>query len=388
MKQIVENILHERLHAFIILRHELHQIPEVGFNLPKTASKVRQTLTSLGLQVREPFGRCGIIADLDTGRTGPDILLRAEMDGLPIQETSGLPWQSQYPGFAHSCGHDGHMTITLATAEILTRIKDHLRGRIRFLFQPAEEIGQGARAMIEDGVLNDISPNAVFALHSWCDLEADSVGCKPGTMLASCDLIRIKVTGKGGHGAHPENTNNPLPGMARIIEKIQTLNDNPQRIVSLCTASIGSQANIIDDVGTLSGTLRTLNEEIWHDSVESIKRIVEHSCRTFGLRGEVRFDDHTPAVVTDDRLFKVFMDVSREWLGDGKTLELKTPSMGSEDFGYFMQQSPGILFRLGIGPDSPQLHESRFDFNDQALACGIKVMTGMACKLCDENSNI
>jgi len=321
------------------------------------------------------------MAELNTGRPGHYVALRADMDALPIEETTAVVYHSQRPGFSHSCGHDGHAATLIGAARILVRLKEELTGRVRFIFQPAEETGQGAQAIIEAGILGKEKPEAIFGVHCWPDLPANSVMCQAGTMLASCDVIQIKVWGKGGHGARPGLAHNPLSGLARVIDALSALNTD-KRVVSLCTAHSGVKSNVIPDEGELSGTLRSLCSQVRQESMQEIQSIVQQTCAKHGYEGEVGFRTYTPAVKTDPRLYKMFREVGAELLGEERVQEMESPSMGSEDFGYYLEEMPGLLFRVGMGPDSAQLHQADFDYNDEALRTGMLMLSGLAVRFC------
>jgi amidohydrolase len=357
----------EQQEYVVELRHRLHRVPEAGFKEEKTSSIIIEELGKLDLEVKTKVAQTGVIADLDTGREGGYVILRSDMDALAIEESTGAYYTSEHPGYSHSCGHDGHAATLLGTAKVLDSIRDEITGRVRFIFQPAEEICQGARAMIEAGVLEP-KPDAIISLHCWGGLDTGSVACRNGTMMASCDVMNIKIDGKGGHGARPHLSNNPLRGAARIIEALSQL-DSDKRVVSLCTARVGSQANIIADSGTLSGTLRALRPEIREQTVMEIVRLVKEACEPLGLKGKVSFEAKSPAV-------------GAKLLGDSKIEKMDEPSMGSEDFGCYLEHVKGLLFRVGMGKGSAHIHESSFNFNDEALRTGMLMLSGLAVRLC------
>jgi amidohydrolase len=365
------------------LRRKLHRVPEPGFQETKTASILKEELGGLGLDVQTGIAGTGIIADLSTGHPGAYVTVRADMDGLPLKESTGAEYTSENDGYAHSCGHDGHAAAVLGTARVLSQIRDRLVGKVRFIFQPAEEICRGAGAMIDNGVFHPDLPDAILGVHAWPGLPADTVACRKGTMMASCDVLTIKITGKGGHGARPELARNPLLGMARIVETLSKL-DNHERVVSLCTARVGAQANIIADRGKLSGTMRALNTRIRERTIDEITTGVDEACEPLGLHGKVSFDAMSPAVIIDERLYRVFRQVGAELLGKDQVVELERPSMGSEDFGRYLEHVPGLLFRVGMGANSADLHQPEFDFNDAALRTAMLMLSGMAIRVCRE----
>jgi amidohydrolase len=365
------------------LRHRLHRVPEPGLCETRTAALILEELGELGLEVRTGIGETGITADLVTGRPGAYVAVRADMDGLPLKESTGAEYASENDGYAHSCGHDGHAAALVGTARVLSQIRDRLVGKIRFIFQPAEEICRGAGTMIDNGVFAPDPPDAIVGVHAWPGLSPDSVASRKGTMMASCDVLTIKVSGKGGHGARPELARNPLVGMARVVEALGKLN-NHERIVSLCTARVGNRANIIASRGKLSGTVRALNKQIRQKTMEQIVAGVDEACEPLGLRGKVSFDAMSPAVIVDERLYGMFRQVGAELLGADKVVELERPSMGSEDFGRYLDHVPGLLFRVGMGADSADLHRPEFDFNDDALGTAMLMLCGLTVRVCRE----
>ena len=362
MKSNLKELIEKQISYIVELRHRLHQVPEPGFSETKTAAIITDELNKLDIPLQTNIAGTGIVADLITDRPGGFIAIRADMDALPLKESSGVAYKSQNPGYSHSCGHDGHSAALVGTARILMKMRNKLTGRIRFIFQPAEETGQGAKAMIENGVFDKDLPDAILGFHAWPDLPTDSVSCRPQTMMASCDFLKIKVIGKGGHGARPESANNPLIGIAKIIEALSKL-DNSERIVSLCVAKVGKKANIIADHGTLTGTIRALNPQIRENTIEEVVSMVNDVCDSLKLQAKFTFDARTPAVIIDERLYSIFREVAAELLSEDKVTEIQSPSMGSEDFGSYLEHVPGLLFRIGMGPNSAQLHQSNFDFN-------------------------
>jgi amidohydrolase len=383
VKEKIIAAVEAELDFVVTLRHRLHQCPEPGFAETQTAAIVAEELRLAGYTPQTELAKTGIVADLDGAGTGKYLILRCDMDGLPVMETTDLPYQSQRKGYAHCCGHDGHTAILVGLARIMRRVTDLWPGRIRFLFQPAEEKGRGAWAMIQAGALGPRKPDAFLTLHAWPGLPADSVASMPGALMAASDFIKIKVTGRGGHGAYPHYTRNPLHGMARIVEALKHMN-TAQRVVSLCTAKIGHRPNTVSASGTMTGTLRTLCPYIREQTKREIEEKVISLCSELGLEGMVKYDKHCPAVVNDSELYKCFREAGEELLGPGHVHQLESPSMGSEDFGYFLDHAPGFLFRLGMGEDSAQLHQSNFDFNDEALRTGMLMLAGMAVAILEK----
>ena len=377
-------LVETQLNHVVDLRQRLHRIPEPGFHETQTSSLLAAELSGLGLDVISVgIAGTGIIADLVTGRPGAFVAVRADMDGLPVKESTGAGYASENEGYSHSCGHDGHAAALVGTARILSEIRDQLVGKVRFIFQPAEEVCRGAESMIENGVFAPELPDAILGVHGWPGLPADTVACRIGTIMASCDVLTIQVNGKGGHGARPQLARNPLLGMARVVEKLSSL-DNSERIVSLCTACVGAHANVIAGRGKLSGTIRALNPQIRERTISEIIKGVDEACEPLGLRGKVSLDAMSPAVIVDERLYRVFKQVGAELLGSEKVIDLDRPSMGSEDFGRYLKHVPGLLFRVGMGVDCADLHQPEFNFNDDALRNAMLMLCGMAVRICKE----
>jgi len=381
IKSKLTKLIEEQTSHIIELRHRLHAVPEPGFSETKTVAIITGELNKLDIPIQTNIAGTGIVADLITDRPGGFIAIRADMDALPLKESTGVAYKSQNPGYSHSCGHDGHSAALVGTVRILLKMRNELSGRIRFIFQPAEETGHGAKTMIENGLFDKDLPDAIIGFHSWPGLAADSVSCRPKTMMASCDFMKIKVIGKGGHGARPENANNPLIGIAKIVEALSKL-DNSERIVSLCVAEVGKKANIIADSGTLTGTIRALDPQIREKTIDEVVSRVNGVCDSLKLQVKFTFDARTPAVIVDERLYTIFREVAAELLSEDKVTEIKSPSMGSEDFGSYVEHVPGLLFRIGMGPDSAQLHQSNFDFNDKALNTAMLILSGLAIRIC------
>ncbi len=365
----------------VSIRHRLHRVPEPAFAESETAALIAAELRSLDLVIREKVAKTGVIADLVTDQPGPEIALRADIDALPITEATGAAYASQNEGFAHSCGHDGHTAILLCAARVLSQMRSELRGRIRFIFQPAEETARGARAMIDDGVLRPTPPDAIIGMHAWPGLPVGAVACRSGIMMAACDTLRITVHGKGGHGARPHEANNPLRGVARIAEALAQL-DNDSRVVSLCRAHVGNSDNVIADTGVISGTVRTLTSEVRRRTIGEVTSLATDICAALDLSADVTFDAMTPAVAIDEGLFDLYHRVGCELLGASNVVRLDAPSMGSEDFGAYLEHVPGLLFRLGMGTNCAGLHEAAFDFNDDAIPTALLLLCGMTMHLC------
>ncbi len=383
-------VRNRKLHAIIQkhlphlreLRHRLHQVPEPGLEERKTSALIATELRELDVEVTTGIAGTGIVADLNGAESGPYVILRADMDGLPVEEASHLPHHSRNPGYSHCCGHDGHATCLVGAARALCEMHDDLQGRVRFLFQPAEEINCGAMEMIEAGVLSDRLPDAMFTLHTWPELPVGHVASLPGTITAGSDSFLVRIRGRGGHGARPHLTDNPLITMSSLIRKLADLT-GPNRVVSPCVAHSGKKLNVIPEIGQISGTIRSLNEGIRDETLTAIEQTVQEVAEEHGTECTVDFESGCPPVRVDPDLYELFTRVGRQVLGEEQVQCLDGPSMGSEDFGYYLNHVPGLLFRLGMGLSSEQLHNPGFDFNDDALESGITMLTGLARAFCN-----
>ncbi len=370
----------------VALRRDLHRMPEPGGDEVQTAARIAEELADMSATVRTGVGGQGVVADLHGRREGGYVLLRADMDALPMEDRSEEEYRSLHPGYSHACGHDGHMAILLGTVHVLAQLRPRLAGRVRFVFQPAEEKATGAKAMLADGLLDDGRPDAALALHAWPELPSDVVASRPGVIAASLDPFAVRVRGHGGHSARPHRARNPLDGMARLIQVLPTLS-SPERTVTICMSMAGGSDNVIPEEGTLAGSARALDEELQRQTRQAIRELAHQACDPLELCAEVSFRSSCPPVINDGRLFEELVAMGREFSRFVQVRQLDAPSMGGEDFAVFAQQIPGLLIRLGTGNpeadgNAPLLHTPEFAFNDRAVPTGMLVLAGMALRLC------
>jgi amidohydrolase len=362
------------------MRHELHQCPERALMEHQTGEVVARELEGLGLSVRRGVGGTGVVADLETARPGGWVALRADMDGLPVHEKTGAWYCSRNAGYAHACGHDGNMACVLGAARVLVRMREELSGRVQLIFQPAEEVTGGALRMLEEGLWDSGAPDAAFALHGWPHLDTGVVGARRGVMMASSTEFTVEIEGKGGHAARPQNARNPLHAMARIIDELDELNGG-ERVVTIAMARAGERSNVIADTGMLMGTVRVLAAESIGPTLREIEARVAGACAGVGMRASVRFGRSCPPLEIEDHVFDVWRETAGAVLGEGSVAEVAEPSMGAEDFAYYLQRTPGVLFRLGLGPECPELHSSAFDFADAAVGPGMTLLAALAARV-------
>jgi amidohydrolase len=382
IRQTVQSILPE----IQALRHELHQRPEIRFEEKWTSDRIASFLDSLNIPFRRGLAKgTGILATIDGG-PGPCVALRTDIDALEIQEETGLPYASTIPNRMHACGHDGHMAILCGVAKTLAKHRDKIRGSVRLLFQPAEEIAGGARFMVEDGALDGV--NAIFGLHGWPTVPLGGIGVKNGYLMASAQDFRIIVRGKGCHGADPAAGIDPILVAAHIITALQSLVSrgiNPYEcgVVTVAILRAGQATNIIPETAELSGTYRWFDESVGKTLRTGIERIATQVAAAFGATVTVTLTNVTyPPVCNDSAMTDHARAVIREVLGVNGAIEIETATMGAEDFAYYLQRVPGSFVWLGINPSSdeayPSLHSPRFNFNDDAIPIGMEVMCRLA----------
>lgn len=396
MKEVILKEVGKVLHSAVELRHRLHEIPEGSFCEEKTANLIAAELYKIGLPVRKRIARTGIITEIHGKRPGNVIALRADMDAIAIDEHTSKPYASLHKGFSHGCGHDGHIVCVLKAAQVLFSLKEYLAGTVKIIFQPAEEVGSGAMVMIEEGALDNPSPSAIIALHSWTYLGCGIVASKPGIVTAINDHFYVKLKGKGGHGARPQECINPIVCASRIVQKVSDLmkavmsanNATSQYVISIGRIYGGTQANVIPDDASLEGTIRSKTEESREDIMDIFKKTVRDICIQESVEAVIEFRKHCPAVNNHPVLYELFETVADDLFPPGKWQRLDDQSMGSEDFGFYTQKIPGLLIRLGMGETSPPLHTSSFDFCDDALEGGITILAGMAMKASENEFTI
>jgi amidohydrolase len=363
-------------------RRDLHRHPEVAFEEIRTAGIVAHALSELGLEVQTGVGKTGVVGFLEGDSDGPTVLVRADMDALPIEEANDVEYRSQVKQRMHGCGHDGHVTIALAVAKMLSAERHEMRGQVKFVFQPAEEIGQGAMAMIDDGVLADGLPEALFGLHLYNDLPVGDVVVKPGGLMAGCAIFTVEINGRGGHAAMPNRTADPVLAMAQTITALQSVvsrNVSPLEagVISVTTVRAGEAHNVIPEQVTFSGTLRTFNQETQTLVSERFQAVVKGTAETMGCSASVGIAWSSPPVVNDADITARIKD------GFGRIapeLRLRddVQTMWGEDVACFLERIPGTFFFVGSANAEQGLnfphHHPRFDFDEEALVIGASLL--------------
>lgn len=360
------------------LRHELHRYPETRFEEHWTSDRIAYELAQCGIEVHRGFGGgTGLVADIP-GNTNRTIALRADMDGLEIQEQTGLSYASENPGCMHACGHDGHMAMLCGAAKVLAQQTD-LACTVRLIFQPGEELGMGGQLMADECVLDGVE--AVFGMHGWPSIPLGKVGIKPGIAMAGADWFCITIEGQGCHGADPAAGVDPIRAAAHIViallNSVERLALDEPAVVSVGSIHGGTASNVIPETVEISGSCRTLSQDARETVCAAIERIVAETAEAFQAAITVVFDDNVYIPLHNDpAACSLAQQAIDEQLGAGAALLLDKPSLASEDFAYYLQQVPGAFLWLGTqsGPGNPTtLHNPRFDFNDAALPTGIEV---------------
>ncbi len=377
----VENWVAKDIEELTAFRRDLHRNPELLYDVTRTAASVAERLRAYGCdEVVEGIGRTGVVGVImgQTNTSGRMIGLRADMDALPIEEETGVEWASTVAGKMHACGHDGHTTMLLGAAKQLaeTRAFD---GRVLVIFQPAEEGGAGAEAMIRDGMFDRWPCDEVYGMHNRPNLPVGEFTINEGPIMGSVDEVRIRVEGRGGHAAMPHTTIDPLPIAALLIQAVQGmtarhLDPMDNAVVSLCTIHAGDAFNVVPQEVEITGTVRTLREEVRAEIEEKLRRLVLSTCAAQGAAGHIEYIRMYPVTVNDPEGTRRAAKAAQEVAGvDRVSLDMPA-SLGGEDFSFMLNEVPGAMINVGNGP-SAGLHHPAYDFNDDVIAWGCSYWT-------------
>ncbi len=372
----------------IALRRAIHAEPELGLDLPKTTAKVKAALAGLPLEIHEGSSTSGVMAILRGPANGRTVLLRGDMDALPLIEDTGLAFTSLNQGAMHACGHDTHVAMLAGAARVLSENRDRLTGTVMFMFQPGEEGWHGARFMIGDGLLDPL-PDAAFALHISPNMPLGVFAGRTGALLASSDKLRIKVIGAGGHASMPHDAHDPVPVLCEIVTALQTMVTrtipvSDPAVITIARIESGTTDNVIPEDGRLWGTLRTLSEHSRTKAQDGIRRVAEHVALAHGLRAEVEIERGFPVTVCDGRVTDLAARTAHALYGEDAWVTMAHPMMGAEDFAYVLQKVPGAMAFLGASPEGGDyrtccaLHSNRMVLSESAMARGIAMHCAMA----------
>jgi amidohydrolase len=357
------------------IRRDLHRHPELGFEEVRTAGIVAAELRNLGLEVTTGMAKTGVVALVEGARPGPVVLARFDMDALPIFEETGAVYASETPGKMHACGHDGHVAIGLTVARLLTAHRDELAGTVKLMFQPAEEGLGGAEGILRAGVLENPTPDACLALHLWNEKPLGWLGVGPGPKMAGSEIFKVKLTGKGGHGAQPHQGIDPVVASAQVITALQTVvsrNISPLQaaVVSVTQVHAGDAFNVIPPSAELRGTIRTFDPTVRQTTLRRFLEVVQGVAEAMGCQAETEVNLLTPTLVNDAGLAEVVRKAALKLMPDAD-IDANDRTMGSEDMAFILQKIPGCYFFVGsANPDKGLTyghHHPKFDFDEAAL---------------------
>ena len=364
-------------------RRELHQKPELQYDVVETAEFVVKKLEEFGVdEVITGLGQTGVVGiikgNLGEGKT---VGLRADMDALPIEEISGKPWASKISGKMHACGHDGHTSMLLGAAKHFVQTRN-FKGNIALIFQPAEEGGAGAKAMLDDGMLEKTSIDEVYAMHNMPGIPVGEFAICEGAIWASTDEFEITLTGRGGHAAYPHTATDTIVAGANVVTALQTVasrNTNPLEslVISVTKFHAGTAMNVLPEQAVISGTIRTLKNELRDLAETRLKGIADNIAATYDMKAEVHYKRNYPVTVNHDAQTALAADVAAEIAGPDKVDRKANPNMGAEDFAYMLEERPGTYIMVGNG-DTPALHNAAYDFNDEAIPYGVSYWVKLA----------
>ena len=377
----------------VTLRRALHRHPELGLDLPRTRDAVVAALADLPVQVHLGRSVSSVVAVLEGHRPGPTILLRGDMDALPLPEDTGLPFASEVAGTMHACGHDTHVAMLASAAHVLAARRDELAGRVVFMFQPGEEGFHGARYMIEEGLLDRSGPagrpDAAFALHISATLPSGEIHARPGPLMAAADTIRVTVSGRGGHASAPHDALDPVPAAAAMVGALQTaltrrIDTHQPVVLTIAHIVAGTTTNVIPETAYIEGTLRSLSETARATMYEEIRRVCRHTAMAHGCTADVEIEPGYPVTVNDSGATDHVTGLAGAVLGRDNVAMMPAPIMGAEDFSYVLAEVPGALAFLGGCPPgvdpalAPPNHSNRVVFDEEAMAAGVAVYAGLA----------
>jgi amidohydrolase len=364
------------LEEVLELRRDFHRHPELGFQEVRTSGKVAEYLEKLGLEPRRAIAETGVCAVVEGASPGPTLMLRADMDALPVHEETGLEFASLVPGKMHACGHDMHTAILLGTARVLQGMRERLKGRVKLIFQPAEEGPGGALPMIEQGVLENPKVDYALGLHLWAELPLGHVGIQCGPVMAAADTFRVRIHGRGGHAAYPQATADPIVAAAALITAMQTVvsrRTDPfdTAVISVTQIQGGSADNIIPEAVEFSGTIRSFQQRVRDHLVAQLQDMVPALCQAYGVQGEFVFQPGYPALVNHEVPCSWVQDACRKLglpLADQAT-------MGGEDMAYYLERVPGAFFFLGAAYPEGQFphHHPKFELDERAVPIGMEL---------------
>ena len=372
----------------IDIRRDIHEHPETGLSETRTAAKAAETFEQLGLKVKTGIGTTGVLGLLEGSEPGRTIAIRADMDALPIQEDTGLPFASKNEGVMHACGHDGHVAMALGTARVLSEMRSELKGSVKFIMQPAEESYGGANDMVAEGALEDPKVDAIIALHVHTGADVGSLVLKSGPIWASADVFVVAINGKGGHGSEPQGCIDPIHIAAHAITAIQTmiprtLDAREPVVVSVCSIQAGTAFNIIPESVHFGGTVRTHSSKRRAEMSKRIEDVVKGITSTFGATYDFNYIHAAPPTSNEPGMTDLMRGVASDIWGAQSVVEMEKPMMGTEDYSYFLQKVPGVMGKLGARKESDEVypaHHPKFDIDERCLPLGTQLLASTAVR--------
>jgi hippurate hydrolase len=373
----------------VALRRRIHETPELGLDLPETTAALLDSLADLGLELARSSKTSGVVARLRGARSGPAVLLRADMDALPMPEDTGLPFASRVSGRMHACGHDAHTAMLACAARVLAGQRDALAGDVLFFFQPGEEGFAGARIMLGESLFDPREVKRAFALHIDPRVPVGRVASRAGALLASADSFSISVTGRGGHASMPHDALDPIPVACEIVQAIQSfvtrrIDAFDPAVISVTKIAAGTTGNVIPESAEMLGTIRATSPKARERAHAGLRQVVAGVGAAHGARVSVEIVEGYPVTVNDSAQSEFAREVVADVLGDGAYLALPAPLMGAEDFSFVLEKIPGAMLFLGVRPEDPSLrapcHSNRMVLNEEGMAHGIAVHAALALR--------
>jgi hippurate hydrolase len=372
----------------VALRRAIHEEPELGLKTPATTAKIKSALAGLPLEIKEGPSTTGFIAKLQGPANGRTVLLRADMDALPMREDTGLPFASRREGAMHACGHDSHVAMLMGAAKALCANRERLAGTVLFMFQPGEEGHHGARFMLEDGLIDPL-PDAAFALHVWPNFPSGTLAGRAGPLLAAADRILVTVTGKGGHASQPHLTADPIPVACEIVTALQALVTRripafDPVVITIARITSGTTNNVIPETAELEGTIRSFSETSRRLAHEGLHRVAENISTAHGATAKTEIIPGFPVTLCDGRAVALAKRTAEQLFADSRWQTLANPVMGAEDFSYVLQKVPGAMLFLGAVPEGSDhqtccgLHSNRMILDENVMARGAAMHCAIA----------
>jgi len=360
----------------IEIRRDLHKIPELSYDLPKTREYILNELEKYELDIKEKVGQNGIVATLNFSKTGKNIAYRADMDALPMREENEIEYKSIHEGEMHACGHDGHMAIAFGILKIMYELKDELSGSIRFIFQPAEETDGGAKGMIEDGALDNPKVDYIFGTHIWPDIETGKFGLKNGPIMAGTDMFEIQVNGRGGHIAIPHKAVNPLVVCSKILNEVEGfknyfIESNENAVINFGSIQAGETHNVIPDSGLMKGSVRTFSQETKGIIKNKLAIVIKNISEIYGAASTLKYIDNYPPTINNKEVVDKIKNILIDLEESERIHNVKKPSMGAEDFSYYLQKVPGAFIFVGTYNEekniTQEIHHPKYNMDEDIL---------------------